>query len=596
MKHTKHLDLLGFFPYSKYPKPTDNQVKALEAVEAANGKAILEIPTGSGKTAVGYTYLRSCLEDAREITNGPVFYIVPNKTLIDEVKQQHPDVKVAYGRREHQCLHYVDSGKNIPCSSLLPCPHRVDQETGETKEDGVDPCPYYQNKYELKQGGIGCVTMAFYLYTMLFSKEFELPEGLVIDEAHQLARTVRNCLSYEISDWHLGKAIQLLNEFVPEQAAILGNFLKTMIRIIKSRPSRQSSLLEAEELEQLVAIIGKLNHRAIKEGVNQAIKSGLIDVLQDSEVLEKLDILVYDAGRYLHSFEYSLETSKRYALNYTYAYWREELVGKERKQYVLVIKSYYVAGLIKRILSPNTLAMSATIGDPQVLGFETGIEGKFSTFPSDFPAKNARIYMPTDTPNLAAKSRSRQDVTKTLRRVAKACRRFNHNGIRCMMVVASNAQRDKFVELCKEEFVNTITYGNGTPAREAVARFKDGEGNVLVGTTANLGEGVDLPKGLAPVIFYFVPGWPNPKDPTTVFEERRFGSSRWRLWIWRVMIAIRQVRGRNLRSRKDRGVTFFISQQFRNLVYPALPDWDKDSYRGEMKFDDAVEDALELLK
>lgn len=593
---TKHQDLLGFFPYSKYPKPTDNQVKALEAIERANGKAILEIPTGSGKTAVGYAFLQSRLEEAKDITNGPVFYIVPNKTLIDEVKQQHPDVKVAYGRREHQCLHYVDSGKNIPCSSILPCPHRVDQETGETKEEGVDPCPYYQDKYELKQGGIGCVTTAFYLYTMLFSKEFELPEGLVIDEVHQLARTVRNCLSYEISDWHLGKAIDLLNEFVADQAKILGDFLKTMIRIIKSRPTRQSTLLEAEELEELIAVLSRLNHKSVKAGVAEAIKSGLIDVEADAEVLEKLDILVYDVGRYLHSFEFSLETSKRHALNYTYAYWREELVGNERKQYVLVIKSYYVAGLIRKILSPNTVAMSATIGDPEILGFETGVEGKFYSFPSDFPAKNARIYMPTDTPNLAFKEQSRGDLNKTLRRTAAACHRFGYHGIRSMMVVPSNKEREKFVSFCEDAHVKAITYGNGIPPREAIARFKDGEGTVLVGTSANFAEGVDLPKRLAPVIFFLRPSWPSPKDPSTVFEERRFGSSRWRLWNWRVMIETRQVRGRNIRSVRDKGVTFFLSQQFRNLVHAALPDYDKASYRGELSFDEAVEDALELLK
>ena len=314
--------------------------------------------------------------------------------------------------------------------------------------------------------------------------------------------------------------------------------------------------------------------------------------------MERLETLVYEVARYYRSFEFSLASAQRHALNYTYAYWKEELVGKDKKQFTLVIKSYYVAGLIKQILSPNTVAYSATVGDPAIIGYETGFKAPFKSFPSDFPSDNARIYMPTDTPSLSFKEmrESRGSKSRSMRSIAKACRRFNRNGLRCLVVVVSNEEREKFVSLCSEEKVSALTYGNGVAPREAVALFKEGQGNVLVGTAANFANGVDLPDDLAPVIFFLRPGWPSPSDPNAKFEEQRFGQMVWRLWSWRVMIQARQVRGRNIRSRSQKGVCFFFSQQFRKIVYPVLSDSEKKSYRGEMTFAAAIEDALKLLK
>lgn len=595
MSPLKHQVLLEAFP-GKYSRPKVNQVEALRIIAQEDGRAIFELPTGSGKTAIGYTFLS--VESAQSAQ--PVFYIVPTKTLVDQVKQLHSDVKVMYGRREHPCLFYKGdkgcSGPEVTCSSLLPCPHQLNQETGETEEPGLEPCPYDQGKLEAQQGGIVACSMALYLFNTLFAKTFEVPAALVVDEVHKLAATVRQCLSYQISDWHLKRAIDILRPLEPEQAKHLKGFLRTMLRLIKKRPAHKREILEPEEVEKLMEAISQVDHRTISRAIKSAIRSGAINVASDAELLDQLDGLIHDVARYYRSFEFSLPSGDRQPLNYTYAYYRKEMFAGERVQYVLVIKSYYVAPLIGKILAPKTVAYSATIGDPQVLEFEAGMTGSFYSLPSDFPAGNTRIYMPSDTPNLSRKGMGKQDKTKALRRIAKACRKLNRNKLRCLVVVVSNDEKDKFLSLCREEDVKTISYGNGVPAREAAARFKDGEGDVLVGTAAHYAEGVDLPRGIAPVIFVLRPGYPNPDDPTSVFEERRFGSSRWRIWNWRVMMEALQVRGRNIRSRADKGVTIFVSQQFRRFVHGVLPDYLKPSYRGEITFDGAVEDAIELLK
>src|SRR3990167_10721133 len=113
-----------------------------------------------------------------------------------------------------------------------------------------------------------------------------------------------------------------------------------------------------------------------------------------------------------------------YPLNFVIAYGKKEMGERDRGQFKITVKDYYVVPIIKKLLPKHTLAMSATISDPDVFAFETGIKGEFISIPSDFPVQNARIYMPTDMPNLSVKARRKQDKTKSLRVVAKTAKQF----------------------------------------------------------------------------------------------------------------------------------------------------------------------------
>lgn len=594
-------NLLDNFPHDIYPDLLPNQKLAFEKIAERTRSVVLEMPTGSGKTAVGYTMLKTLARAGQ----GPLFYIVPNKTLVDQVAQMHPDMTRVYGRSEYDCLYYRPEAEfkadEIPCLSL-DCAHRVDQQTGETVGENVEPCPYYRAKFEAKKSQIVVCTAAFYLFTQLFSREFEAPAGLVIDEAHQIAKIVRGCLSYEVTDRHLKSAIKLLERIGAEdEAAELSIFLHVMINIIKTRMKGSSKLLLDEDLLELIEQLKRIDADSLSHHLRAAIAEGAIDVLKENEVLKSLERLTFDLKRYIHSFEYSLEADDRNALNFvTYAF-----IEKDRQdnqvEYRLSIKAYYVSPIVRRLLSPMTLAYSATIGDPGVFGFENGIQSGgrgfvFHSLPASFSSDKTRVFMPKDTPNLSKKKQIHQEPTKVLRRIAKSCDKLWQAGHRSMVVVVSNVEREKFLRLCQEEGVEAISYGEGVSARQAAERFKAGEATVLVGTTANYGEGIDLPEQIAPVIFFLRPGYPRPDDPTTQFEEKRFGNRRWGVWNWRVMIEALQTRGRNVRSANDRGVTIFISQQFRSFLYGALPEWLRPSYRNDLTLAQSVEQAIELLE
>lgn len=165
------------------------------------------------------------------------------------------------------------------------------------------------------------------------------------------------------------------------------------------------------------------------------------------------------------------------------------------------------------------------------------------------------------------------------------------------MVVVSNTEREKFLELAEEEKVKAISYGNGVSAKEAALRFRNGEGQILVGTEANYAEGVDLPKEIAPVVFALRPGYAPPTDPESQFEEKRFGIGQaWALKQYRAANTALQIRGRNVRSGSDLGVCFFISEQWRKIVRAALPEALRNSYFNGFTFEEGMKKAVEVVK
>ncbi len=614
MNHQNHLSLqllqTSFPQGGKYANGPWKGQRDMLAHVAEHGSVIIESPTGSGKTAVEIAILQAATSGG----NQTVFLVTPNKTLVEQIRGEFPRIKVALGRGEHPCLYYRNQpvvpeeelvqislepasikADDVPCSMLRECPHRVDQLTGETFLPGSTPCPYLQQKFEAKQGGVVACTMAFFLFTQLFSREFQGTAAVVLDEAHRIADIVRNALSYDITDYHLERSIELLRRIDAPEVETLEKFLASMQSICKKRKLEDPALLTAAEIRRLMAILEDVNSNQLLTRIEKAVREKKIDATEDRAALKKLEVLVRDLRRYAHSFEYSLETDDRKPLNYTCAFYKFEKGDNDKVQCKLVVKCYYVAPLIQKILAPITVALSATIGNEEIFGNETGIRFPILRLDSNFPSANTRLYLPTDTPNLATNNRDKRDMTQVLRKIAKAAKRFADKGNRSLVVTISNAERDKFLILAKEEGLDAISYGNGITAKGAAMAFKGGHGDCLVGTASNYAEGVDLPKQIAPVIFFLRPGYPVPTDPGTQFEEKRFGNARWPLWNWRVMQQALQVRGRNVRSTRDVGVTFFISQQFKRIVWGALPHWLEKSYVGTLSFEKCIGDAEALL-
>ncbi len=598
-------DLLRHFPHEQ---ARQTQKDALAAFATAKNGVLLEMPTGSGKTAVGVAALLA----AKAQRTGPVFYLAPTKTLVDQVTRLYPDAGgKMLGRAEHSCLYYLDKGKEVtaqesPCY-MLKCGHRVSQQDGVTEERGVEPCPYFKAKYEarmrLERGEAIITTTAFFLMNRLLVDGWRDldPALVVLDEVHKLAATARRLFEHTVTDWHLDRAAKIVAKVDAKNAERLADFRAAFVRMSCRKPDRRYTLLKDDEVVKLAESLDRIQTDDLEKNVKRAVRAGDIDPAEQRQELKLLEDLARGIPRMLRSLRYALGEGERNPLNYVVAFhYRKDdpafAESDKKARFHLTIRSYFVRGLIQKALGKRVLAYSGTIKDPKVLAFETGIEQPFRAFASDFSADRTRIYVPTDTPNLAHKEQDRNTARDALRQIVRAANRFVQNGHRSLVIVTSEEEREKFLFQAEHGELKALSYGHGRKAKEVAAAFAAGEGQTLVGTAAQYAEGVDLPDAAAPVIFFLRPGYPSPDDPEAQFEERRFGKSRtWGLRRWRTVIEALQVRGRNIRSEQDKGVCFFVSQQFRDFLRGSLPDWLVPAYRGGLTLEQATDDALKLL-
>jgi Rad3-related DNA helicase len=575
-----------------------NQGAILSILQETQKGGIFEAPTGDGKTALAYTILKA-IRTAND-DKGIYFFLSPNKAQVDQAKLLYPEFSVVYGRSEYDCLYYEDSYKadEIPCSLLKDCPHRVNQQTGETHEVDAHRCPYLDTKWKVKQGNLISATVSFYLFTALFSREWEDVRAVVVDEAHQLPEIIRNALSYEISDYHLLQIESFLKENGIEEYKVFRKFINAMMEILEERRKNVETLLNDKQLRRLLKIISEIDANKIQKKVSDVIKTKKPSSDDEIDLLKKLEMVVRDLRRYVKSFEFALESDERYPLNYVYGTMQE--VEDDLIRYTLNIKCYYVAPIIAKIMPKLVVALSGTIGNEHPFRVQTGWkEDKmpFYQFESSFPIQNRKIFIPTDAADLSVSHQRKGDKSKTLRKIAKACRIFANNNLRSLVLVVSDEERQKFLKVAEEEGVTVVTYGNGIKAKEAARFFKEGSGMVLLGSMAQYGEGIDLPNGIAPIIFSLRPSYPPPTDPKAQFEKRRFGEGgTWGIWIWREMLRIVQNSGRNIRSIDDKGVTFCMSSQYRKFTYAGLPKWLKPAYVYKLSFEECIEDTLRLMK
>ncbi len=600
-------ELLDCFPHDDL---RDVQADALEFIASKKGRALLEIPTGEGKTAVGFTVARRYGLKS----DGPVFYVTPTKAQVEQVVNMFPEGTVrALGRAEFPCLYYADRGADgvtaeaSPCY-LLRCGHRLDPETGQAVDDGAEPCPYFRQKRDAleaskERGMVIVTTTAFFLVNRLAVAAWrdEEPGMTVLDEAHKLPQVARRLFERTVTDVHLLECARRLSKVGARGLARqIAAFVQVFRRIARKRPSLTPSLLAEPELESLLATLKGIDNAAFENAVREAIASGAIDPVADREELKSLEDLTRGIPRMIRSLELSTELLGIRPLNYVVAfYFKKDDPGfagtRKRAQYVLTLKSYYVAPVIRKAAGEKAVAYSATIGEPRIFGYETGLELPFMSATSSFDVRKTKVWMPTDTPNLSVRMRRRNDLNRSLRLIVRSAERFAKEGHRSLVVVVSDDERHKFLEFASEAGLATVSYGNGVKARDAATAFLAGEGTVLVGTSAQYAEGIDLPAGTAPVIFFLRPGYQRPDDPQTQFEERRFSEGEcWAIWNWRVMMEALQVRGRNIRSAEDVGVCFFISQQFKRFLFGALPRWLRPAY-GQATMEEAVMQTLKLL-
>jgi len=166
--------VIKYFPKHNTPRPI--QVSALEKLERVWNSArviVLNLPTGSGKSAIAYTI-------ARKTRNAAI--ITPTKLLVDQYGQEYKSrgLNIMKGKNSYFCTNLnrtldkrgVDLSGNTLCGPLAP------------RCDGCDN--YREDKYKAEHGEI----IAGNYFTYLAYKLFR--ENLIVDEAHKLIEAIQS--------------------------------------------------------------------------------------------------------------------------------------------------------------------------------------------------------------------------------------------------------------------------------------------------------------------------------------------------------------------------------------------------------------------
>jgi Rad3-related DNA helicase len=459
----KYQELVDNFPH---PEMRENQKFAFEQIVANPNGVLLELPTGSGKTAVGITYLKQFGFDKG------LFYVTTNRSLVNQVGEMFPEAKRIYGRSEYPCLHYPGkSADDVPCYLIgRRCIHRpIIEKKGQKPlggykklldmgdrvwyiQKGVTPCPYYNAKIEAMKGGIVACTYAFYTLNCYYRRGITAPKAVVFDEVHKISEYVRRVLSFNISERYLNRGIKALKAAGSEEnVEKLVEIRDNIVRLAQVKPPNE--LLNELEVQSFINLFNSVNTDEIKKVVRIAINRGLLDEREDMKTIKTIEKIAVSIPNYIKQLQFALPGVKRNPLNYVVFYYDRD--KEKRKNIKLQKKSHYVSPFIQRLLLPdNVIGYSATIGGMKgqdAFRLDTGFGADdypiYTAVESPFPIENTKIYLPSDNYNLAMNARKPNDLKNTLRRIGEGCLEYLNHGMRSLVVVVSNNEISLFKSL-----------------------------------------------------------------------------------------------------------------------------------------------------
>lgn len=191
--------------------------------------AIIEAPTGSGKTIIGFM-LYFCIQflNNRKMKNGedvarptfstPLAYLLTSNKMLQSQIDADLDrfdfreyIAILKGTDNYSCLKEKDcSYKDRPCKGMS----KVKRQESLLFAECDNVCPYQIAREEASFAGCTVLNYAYFLNVMrsLFKPFFNTREITIADEAHLLPDIVCNIFNFEFNQFMINQTIKLLQE------------------------------------------------------------------------------------------------------------------------------------------------------------------------------------------------------------------------------------------------------------------------------------------------------------------------------------------------------------------------------------------------
>ena len=337
---------------------------------SVDGFGLLEAPTGSGKTGIA----------AATAMTGQTIAVCRTKNLQKVNYGQMYNAKVLFGKGNYRCAHPENEGAS--CAECLYVSKSMDREC-----EYSDECGYLQAKWAARGAQFASLNYAYLLLT-----RGHTPDALFLDEAHQIPDAVLDfvgCTVYEddLTHWDL--------PFPPEANGTRGASMlfpaPKVGEIVRPWLGTASDVLldSSRQLREMDSALGR------KEAVRcERMKE---KIGRTRAILEE------------HPDDWFIVSGQR----------AMTMGGRRRPVFIarpLTARHHLPAAFL---VAPRTILMSATIGKPEVLAEELGIDEYVSrAVPNQWEASRRPVRI-LDAPRLSHKSEEK-DYDKQADVIAEA--------------------------------------------------------------------------------------------------------------------------------------------------------------------------------
>jgi Rad3-related DNA helicase len=459
-------DIRDDFPM---PSPRKYQAEALSVAYWAMenddfDNIVIQAPTGIGKSALAMT-VQNQFQSA--------YLLTPSLGLIDQYKADYGHkLSEVRGRSNFDCWVRNGTAKGAPCwSKAGSCKH------AKRKEDGGDPCGYYEQRFEAEDARLTLSNPAYLFRAVQGYTNFNQREFAIIDEAHDLEGFIHDLLEVRLSakEWQavFGKE-RFPNHLTPRDWR---QEMKERIEVARESLKKAEADLNMGTTEKEV------------ERIREAV----------SKMETAVEILHKPSNVHI-----SYENNK----------WGHYLILKP------IRVRQYAAEIIEAV-SKKRIMLSATILDIETFLHGLGLEGQKTLYinitESPFPSQNFNVhYAPCGSMSWGKRKHT---IPRQVKAIDAIMRQFPHK--RGVILPHSHAIRKEIVQGLKDagHEDRILTHdGNPRARKEVLDEFFTSDRDDLVLISTYVTQGFDFKGKLAEWLCILkVPYLPT-KDP--VIAER----------------------------------------------------------------------------
>ena len=589
----------ALFPYDEI---RDSQREMLESIAKAleiKKNVIIHAPTGLGKTAAA---LAPCLDFALK-NKLTVFFLTSRHTqhlhaitTLRDIKKKHGikftavdivskrlicpvegiDILTSsefseYCKKQKEdslCEFYLKTRIN---SKLTP---RAEKTLSEMKvmnpcsvEECVDLCREhklcaYEILIELAKKADVIVADYNYIFDpmimgIMFRKiEKEIGKCVVIvDEAHNLPKRVRDSMSTKLSTTMLDRAKTEAKRFSFNEITKKLEFISDVIEDLAFEQDGHESLVGKNDFFK--KIIKKYDYESLAEEISVAgdeIRKQQKKSYLGSIALFLRDWLNGDDGFVRIIEHYEFGGKEEVTLNYKCL--DPSIVTKE------VIANSYITILMSGTMNPCFMYRD-------ILGFENT---EIKEFPSPFPEKNKlSLIIPETTTKYSMRT------NKEFGKIADICKKIINSvkGNIAFFFPSYRMRDDIYRYLYTSEITFFLEKQKMTKNEKEILlqefKAESTKGSVLLAVSnGSFGEGIDLPGELLKAVV--IVGLPLEKPSLEIkklieYYQKKYSKGMEYGYIYPAMIRVLQNAGRCIRTEHDRGVVIFLDERFASETY-----------------------------